>query len=246
MSDLLLMSPPGLPRNGLVALWDPYRDAYGLDAAARAALQTGVDYSGNGNTLTYGASTGASTDDPAFTGTAWSFDGGDYLGLGSVSAIQSLTTNFTVMSVSTANSAGDVVMFCSGRGSVSGFSVRMRPSASGGHVFAKSKVVNCISNITPVNGANEHVVWTVGSDNKARLYVGGVLKYTDTNTEACLATAFPAFIGANADSVGTLAFSVATNCYMTAIWSRALTDSEVARAYSYIKSLMAGRGVTVA
>lgn len=79
MSDLLLMASSGLPRNGLVALYDPYRDAYGLDAAGRAALQTGTDYSGHGNTLTYGATTGASTDDPTNTGTAWSFDGGDFL-----------------------------------------------------------------------------------------------------------------------------------------------------------------------
>ena len=66
----------GLPRNGLVALWDPYRDAYGLDATARAALQTGVDYSGRGNSLTYGATTNASTDDPlvlAILGTVHTF-----------------------------------------------------------------------------------------------------------------------------------------------------------------------------
>ena len=74
--------PSGLPRNGLIALYDPYRDAYGLDAAGRAALQTGQDYSGHGNTLTYGATTGASTDDPTNTGTAWSFDGGDFLTAG--------------------------------------------------------------------------------------------------------------------------------------------------------------------
>ncbi len=78
MSDLLLMGSSGLPRNGLVGLWDPYRDAYGLAEEARLALQTGVDYSGHGNSLTYGATTGASTDDPVNTGTAWSFDGDDY------------------------------------------------------------------------------------------------------------------------------------------------------------------------
>lgn len=70
--------PSVLPRNGLVALYDPYRDAYGLAEVPRLALQTGVDYSGRGNTLTFGATTGASTDDPTNTGTAWSFDGGDF------------------------------------------------------------------------------------------------------------------------------------------------------------------------
>ena len=71
--------PAGLPMNGLVALYDPYRDAYGLTPEQRALLQTAKDYSGHGNTLTYGATTNASTDDPTNTGTAWSFDGGDYL-----------------------------------------------------------------------------------------------------------------------------------------------------------------------
>lgn len=66
-----------IPRNGLVALYDPYRDAYGLDEAGRAALQTGVDYSGNGNTLTYGSTAGTDANDPSNTGLAFVYDGVD-------------------------------------------------------------------------------------------------------------------------------------------------------------------------
>ena len=55
---------------------------YSTPAGEPGTLQTSLDYSGNGNHLTLGATTGASTDDPSNTGTAWSFDGGDFLTAG--------------------------------------------------------------------------------------------------------------------------------------------------------------------
>jgi len=68
---------PGIPRNGLVALYDPYLDAYGLDEGGRAALQTAIDRTGRGNHATYGTTAGADANDPSNTGLAYSYDGVD-------------------------------------------------------------------------------------------------------------------------------------------------------------------------
>ena len=78
MSDLLLMTgASGLPRQGLCALYDPYRDAYGLTPEQRAMLQTAKDYSGNGTNATYGSTAGADANDPSNTGLAFAYDGVD-------------------------------------------------------------------------------------------------------------------------------------------------------------------------
>lgn len=66
-----------IPRNGLVALYDPYRDAYGLTPEERALLQTAKDYSGNGTNATYGSTAGADANDPSNTGLAFAYDGVD-------------------------------------------------------------------------------------------------------------------------------------------------------------------------
>ena len=78
MSDLLLMTgASGLPRQGLCALYDPYRDAYGLTPEERALLQTAKDYSGRGVNATYGSTAGADANDPSNTGLAFQYDGVD-------------------------------------------------------------------------------------------------------------------------------------------------------------------------
>jgi len=74
---------------------------YSAPVGAPGTLQVGTDYSGHGNHLTLGATTGVSTDDPAYTGTAWSFDGGDFLltpdlGNGDITAYTVFKVNETI------------------------------------------------------------------------------------------------------------------------------------------------------
>ena len=67
----------GIPRNGLVALYDPYMDGYGLDAGGLAALQIAIDRTGQGNHAVYGTTAGVDANDPANNGLAYTYDGVD-------------------------------------------------------------------------------------------------------------------------------------------------------------------------
>ncbi len=69
--------PSGLPINGLLALYDPYMDGYGLDAGGLAALQIATDRTGRGNHAVYGTTAGVDANDPANNGLAYTYDGVD-------------------------------------------------------------------------------------------------------------------------------------------------------------------------
>jgi hypothetical protein len=226
----------GLPRQGLVALYDPYCDADGLDATARAALQTGVDYSGNGNTLTYGANTNASTDDPSNTGTAWSFDGGDYLGLPNIV----VTSDKTVLMVARSPS------------SLSGVTGTLISSSSNDcRVMLESSRWKYIVLVGGSSKLAQSQVLSVDTDYA----IIGRCK-TDVINISVAGTTTPGTISGAPNAPVQLKFlaqyrSVDPNfytgaIYLVAVWNRYLTDSEISRAYRCTKSLMASRGVTLA
>ena len=89
-----------------------------------------------------------------------------------------------------------------GRDGVDGFDVE---TTSTNHKFTKSGIVRVDSGI-PVSGVGvwDHIVWTVDSDLKPRLYVNGSLVFTSTNTQATNATTHGAYLGATEDSTGAI------------------------------------------
>ena len=70
--NLLFMANNGLPRNGLVALYD-----MGKQIALGNTGQTLVDFSGRGNNAQLGSTAGADTNDPKYNGVALVGDGVD-------------------------------------------------------------------------------------------------------------------------------------------------------------------------
>jgi len=237
----------GLPRNGLVALYDPYRDAYGLDEAGRAALQTATDYSGRGNHATYGATTGASTDDPTNTGTAWSFDGGDFL---TRTAIPASTMPFPSLAIvfKTPASWANGALFSTQGLNGSGFGIRgngngklllnVKPSAGNSYYF----IMNSVSANTW-----HSVVFAHGP--APMLALDGVVKssYTVAEGSPLVAISEHSSLEIGKGQVGMASVTYCTSeIGLVALYGRTLILAEITRSYLYLKGLMASRGVTLA
>jgi len=230
-----------------VALYDPYRDAYGLDATARAALQTGVDYSGRGNSLTYGANTNASTDDPTNTGTAWSLDGGDYVQVADTAKLV-ITGPFTLMTVFKSVTGTQVYNRILGKEGLfmlywsTGTGYLLFTGNIGGGVLDTRPSLDPTKADLTLNTVN---VASISYDGAGLTgYVNGVAigaPYARTGAVKS-DTPVPLTIG-NRTAVDR---GLKGNVYMGGVWERALSGAEQLRAYRYLKSLMAGRGVTVA
>lgn len=244
--------PSGLPRNGLVALYDPYCDAYGLDESARLALQTGVDYSGRGNTLTYGGTTGASTDDPVNTGTAWSFDGGDYLLANGLRDALKGKTRFTLAVVLNQSS------LASSRGILSG-------AATGSSMLGVNFCDDTASPYYPTiivndgttsakallstydTGGNRLIIARfIGGTELAIKNAGETWVKDETNVPPYVKQAIDVdwAIGA-LDITGTIKGLVGTMPLFVA-WNWAIPDGGIARIENAINGLMTQRGVTLA
>ena len=230
----------------------PVLHAYSAPAGAPGTLQTGTDYSGAGNTLTLGATTGASTDDPVNTGTAWSFDGGDYLLCNGLRDALKGKTEFTLAVVLNQSSLAAT------RGILSG-------AATGSLVLGVNFVDDATSPYYPAIIVNDgstsaKVVLTAYATGQndvlfARFRGGAELSLrrnldawvTDTtsippNVKSAITVDWA--IG-GFDIAGAIEALVGTMPAFLA-WTRYMGDGEIARTYRYIKSLMAGRGVTVA
>lgn len=233
----------GLPRNGLVLLADPYRDAYGLAEAPRLALQTGVDYSGRGNTLTYGATTGASTDDPVNTGTAWSFDGGDFLRKSSPTGMTTATGIFGLFVVKKTNTGATQTLAY-----LEGVSQRVYSDTDNASVRIRNRTSNgtTYENLTlgTITGrAEDWNVIGVGFDAARDLIYGAVngTLSSITHTNGTYSEALSALtIGFNS-TYGYLTGQIA----LGAIWNWLPTAGSYARTYLNIKGLMVQRGIAL-
>jgi hypothetical protein len=70
------------------------------------------------------------------------------------------------------------------------------------HAFVKHARVAVNTTISSPLNTWEHVVWTVGADNQARLYINGVLSYTDTDTQTIISAAHGGSLGSRLDASG--------------------------------------------
>ena len=70
------------------------------------------------------------------------------------------------------------------------------------HGFVKHAVLYIDSNVSSTANTWEHVVWTVDSDKKPRLYVNGSLAFTSTDTQSLVASTHGGSLGSRLDSSG--------------------------------------------
>lgn len=223
----------------------PTLHPYSAPVGGPGTLQTGTDYSGNGNTLTLGATTGASTDDPANTGTAWSFDGGDYciVPAGVTNALKG-ATGLTLLvvakrTVDTAHTGliGHATTNLANRQFV------LNAVSTGFYVFKDATTYTASGAYSMPKYSVVSVIGTWKASEFLRVYEGATLKNNVTTG---------VIDSLNAGSIAETRLGCYTSSnfltgseYLVAIYNRSFSPSEVTRTYAYLKGLMASRGVTL-
>jgi hypothetical protein len=223
---------------------------YSAPSGVPSTLQTGTDYSGNGNHLTLGATTNASTDDPAYTGTAWSFDGGDYL-----KAADSATLDvgqFSVIGVAKIAPSANVSALWDkslSTGTTVGCGAIFRTSDPYFVLYTYDTSLHRTGGtVANVRDDAWHTIGGTMRSGAQAIYVDGVKVASDTlvYAEDSVQNSYPIVVFAQNSGYGPTpgTFSTGSLAFL-AIWNRALASSEYLRAYQNIKGLMAQRGITL-
>src|SRR5712671_3592677 len=136
-------------------------------------------------------------------GGAASFDGSSQcISMGTIALTSSLTMEFWSY-----RTGGNVfeVLFDSGWGGADGFAAFIRPpppTNGSWHGFVKNAVMAIDSSTAAVDNTWEHVVWTVDSDLKPRLYINGTLVFTSSDAAALVSQTHAGAIGCRLDASG--------------------------------------------
>jgi hypothetical protein len=118
----------------------------------------------------------------------------------SISVPQIIATNTTVEHWMYRTASADFrIMADAGWNSTDGFCTVLN---SDQHAFVKHARAVAYTTISSPLNTWEHVVWTVDTDNKARLYINGVLSYTDTDTQAIISQTHGGSLGSRLDVSG--------------------------------------------
>lgn len=228
MRQILLSG--GLVKRGLLA---HYNFIQGADT------QVLYDKSGNGYHGQIGSTTGADANDPTWTGTGLSFDGGDSVNCGSIPEI-AITGKITVCAVFKIDSSGlgtiaskfstnveyllqisseDIIQFYVGAGS-SGNSARTPTAVS----VAKWYMATGLH-----DGINTH------------LYINDIKVGTAEAPVSPVADVSPLMLGKRYSDTNYLIGGL--GCF--SFYKIALTDREIKQNYRYLKKLMAQRGIAI-
>jgi len=250
MSDLLLMSsagggglPPSL-RRGLVAWYDPWRQVNTTGEA-----QTLTDYSGLGNHGTLGATTSASTDDPAWTGNSLKFDGVDDV----------VPIVWNPMPWNTQNGNSVMVVFKTAPDETGYYAVLGSANRRAALTYSYDNQDIRVGYSIP--GMGEFALSMGGAFNDQILCVGAKQDVLSATVEVSLylagvKSAFRSIAGGWTDNnykfthIGYGIYSISLtrakgDIYLVLSWDRPLTDGEFAQAYAWAKRTLAPRGVTI-
>jgi hypothetical protein len=116
----------------------------------------------------------------------------------------SLTTGITIEAwVYRINSGGEIAAVSFGTNGTDGFGFWLSNIGDNLIHFIKYSVADISSGIATTANTWEHIVWTVDSDLKPRLYKNGSLVYTSTNTQSIVSTTHVSVFGAVKDGSGT-------------------------------------------
>ncbi len=219
-----------------------YLFPYSAPSGAPSTLQTGTDYSGNGNHLTLGANTNASTDDPAYTGVSM-LHAADYLLSGNLAGI-TMAGDWTLPLICKPSGTANTLVSLASAAAADQY----QAIEYNGSTKVRIKTVNG----STVTTSDDLTVSATAVQMLLLTSFGGTLtlKRMDTGTSVTAANASPT--GTPRLCVGALGTSTVTSSadalewHLLPIYGRALTAGEAARTYTYAKSLMAQRGVTVA
>ena len=234
------LAPYGVPRNGLIALYDP-----GRQMLTGATGQTLIDFSGKGNSAQLGSTAGADTNDPSYSGAGLVFGTDDYA--------KSSSNVFDDMQAFTCITA------CKPLSAGGGSAGRIWDKASSNYAFFSSSNIafilyrqtavtqytsvktlsygnNIILGITfnlgyPDNASKIYVNSKVGSATKSGAGSGSYLNIASSGMYIGNRT------GADRNFGGTI--------YLQLWYNRILSDAEYMQAYNSLKRLMFSRGVVI-
>src|SRR5882672_3653247 len=162
------------------------------------------DHLPNGTSLTANDSTAGGNNGTNHSATAVAgklYGGANFDGSSqSISIPQIIATNTTVEHwMYRTASAAFQIMGDAGWNNTDGFCTVLN---SNQHAFVKHARAAAYTTISSPLNTWEHVVWTVGADNKARLYLNGVLSFTDTDTQAVISQTHGGSLGSRLDVSG--------------------------------------------
>jgi len=222
---------------------------YAAPSGAPGTLQTLTDYSGHSNTGTLGASTDVGADDPSFTGTSLLFGGDDYVVTTVTPAKLDANLPMTMLAVfkvpAFTGATQRVVSFSNVSGLAPAYNGRALLFKSSdnlklsAHSYASSDIFSS-QTVT----AGDIIVGAMRYDgSKQSVFVNGV-KYDEKDAPSVTLHADSNLrLGRSQDLSG---FFTNSDIHLCAVWQQSLSEPEMMRVYLYLKSLMAGRGVTVA
>lgn len=244
-----------VPPSGQTVVFDAYHPQlnlgstlfpYSAPAGEPGTLQTSLDYSGNGNHMTLGADTNVSTDDPAYTGTAWQFDGGDYMtagrpaqlevaqpwwGFGVYYINQSGVYECLVSKASTSNASGGY-----------GFIVNKTPEDKIRLSIYRSDTTRIETNTASSVSTGWH--WISYGWDEASIIIDADLGNTGATEMTTYAPDVTHRLTFGAYSFTPLYFFTGSIA-LAGFYSRFPSLSERTRIALYVKSLMAQRGITL-
>ena len=238
--NLLFMANNGLPRNGLVALYD-----MGKQIALGNTGQTLVDFSGCGNSAQLGSTAGADTNDPAYSGQGLTFGTDDYCKSSSpVFDDMSAFTCITVCKPLSAGGGGFGMIFNKSSGTrmlymTSQDNFRFAQSmVSGGGIWDFTTITSMLNTNIVIgfafNKSKEIKMYNNANKVAVTILNAGVGDFvTDANDDL--------YIGNR--STADLNFD--GPIYLQAWYNRILSDTEYMQAYNYLRRLMMSRGVSI-
>lgn len=224
------LAPYGVPRNGLVAIYDP-----GRQIITGTTGQTLIDYTGKGNGAQLGSTAEADTNDPSFSGAGLVFGIDDYLKLAIDSSNPfsdpfafALSADMTkINAVVDANwQESEALATAKGGNAILGLSANTAGYSFYENYTKKGHIGMTISRAKTIMAAVK--LADSVSTNRRRIVD------RSSDTELMIGT-----------YDGTPEFSWGGEIYILLLYNRALSDAEYMTAYNGLRRLMSARGITI-
>jgi hypothetical protein len=216
--------------------------AFSIAAGAPSTLQTATDYSGRGNSLTLGATTGASTDDPAYTGVGLLF-AVDFAKSGNLTGVTMAGDWSLPIVLKPSGTTGAIVSLADATAADQYQAIEFNGSTKV-RIHTKNGATDTTSDDLTVSNSTVQMLSLVSSGNTITLKLMNTGASVSATNAAPTGTPRLVVGGLGTSTIGTLADGLNVN--LLALYGRALSVSEETRIYRHVKSLFAGRGVAVA
>lgn len=240
--SILLLNPKkktGLPKNGLVALYDAGRQI--LEGTTGQQL---IDYSGRGNHAQLGSTSGADTNDPSWSGAGLAFGADDYCNSSITKNTFNWNSGHTVISVCKNPSSNGYLKFLWYVGN----HVSLSPNYHSFAIYFKNADVKYYSydgtvmDMTSLKTGTYSCYGGIYSPGKMLIWNGTQKVQRKFTVNTNISESANLKLGASQSNSNCLTDG---DFYYFVVYNRALSDAEYLRAYNYLKKLMANRGITI-